>query len=263
MRRAQSTTGIIMALGASLAMGCTESDSAAPTSVSSENIALAHAPAQTFGYFGRKGPAFWGGLDPAWSACEDGQVQAPVDLGRNTLQSRRHPKLNIDYGHTTGEIFNNGHTIEIETDGENVLKFGGDAYTLSQFHFHVPSEHTIKGEGHDMELHLVHTSAAGANAVVAVFLNRGAKSGALSPIFRQLPNDFNVQHELDAAFDPADFLPDDQSHIRYLGSLTTPPCTDGVRWFVLTNPVTVSSEHLAKFNERIHFNARLVQRSLP
>jgi carbonic anhydrase len=99
--------------------------------------------------------------------------------------------------------------------------------------------------------------------VVAVLLDRGRGSGALAPIFRQVPNDFNVHHELEAPFDPADFLPDDRSHIPYMGSLTTPPCTTGVRWLVLTNPVRVGSEQLAQFHERIHFNARPVQRSIP
>jgi carbonic anhydrase len=259
MHRAVGTTGIILALGTGLALKCTEHDSGL---ASGEGVSSAHAPSPSFLYFGRTGPAFWGGLDPAWGACANGRVQSPVDFGRKSIGSER-PNLSIDYGRTGGEIFNNVHTIEIETEGENGLNLGGEVYTLSQFHFHVPSEHTIKGDGHDMELHLVHTSAAGANAVVAVFLDRGASSGALSPIFGQLPDDINVHHKLDAAFDPAEFLPDDRSHVLYSGSLTTPPCTDGVRWVVLTSPVSVSSEDLAKFDERIHFNARPVQRSLP
>jgi carbonic anhydrase len=178
------------------------------------------------------------------------------------VRSRSHDKnLNFDYGSsTTGEIFNNGHTIEIETEGENVLTIDGVAYSLTQFHFHVPSEHTIDGHGYDMELHLVHTSAAGVNAVVAVFLDRGTTSGALSPIFAQLPNDMNVHHELNAAFDVRTFLPDIVPNAQYIGSLTTPPCTEGAHWVVLLSPATVTTEDLAQFHERIHFNARLVQR---
>ncbi|HEV7364429.1 MAG TPA: carbonic anhydrase family protein [Gemmatimonadales bacterium] len=88
----------------------------------------------------------------------------------------------------------------------------------------------------------MHSNAAGANAVVAVFLHRGGSSGALSPIFNQLPNDVNVHHELEAPFNPARFLPDARYHVRYLGSLTTPPCTERVRWFVLDTPVKVSDE---------------------
>ena len=262
------TTSSVLAVVATLVVGCRAADSATPTSPTRERAGLAQptqAASHEFGYLGATGPSFWGGLDPAWGACASGPSQSPVDLGGNLVRSRSHDnKLGFHYGSaTTGEIFNNGHTIEIETEGENVLTIDGVAYSLTQFHFHVPSEHTIDGDGHDMELHLVHTSATGANAVVAVFLDRGALSGALSPIFDHLPDDINVHHELDAAFNVRAFLPDIVPNARYIGSLTTPPCTEGVRWVVLLNPATVSTEHLAEFHERIHFNARPVQRSLP
>ncbi len=258
------TTSSVLALVASVLVGCSVADSATPTSPSRERASFAQAASAEFGYLGATGPSFWGGLDPAWVACGSGTIQSPVDLSGNLLRSRSHDKnLNFDYGSsTTGEIFNNGHTIEIETEGENVLTIDGVAYSLTQFHFHVPSEHTIDGHGYDMELHLVHTSAAGVNAVVAVFLDRGATSGALSPIFDQLPNDFNVHHELNAPFDVRAFLTDIVPNAQYIGSLTTPPCTEGVHWVVLLSPATVSTEHLAQFHERIHFNARPVQRSL-
>ena len=259
------TTSSVLAVVASLVVGCRAADSATLTSPSRERVNVAPATSQEFGYFGESGPSFWGGLDPAWGACASGHSQAPVDLRGNLVRSRNHDnKLSFDYGSSTrGEIANNGHTIEIETEGKNVLTIEGVAYSLTQFHFHVPSEHTIEGDGHDMELHLVHASATGATAVVAVLLDRGASSGALSPIFDQLPDDINGHHELAAAFDVRAFLPDIVPNARYIGSLTTPPCTEGVRWVVLLNPATVSTEHLAEFHERIHFNARPVQRSLP
>jgi len=140
------------------------------------------------------------------------------------------------------------------------LKLGGVDYELQQFHFHGPSEHTIDGKGGDMELHLVHKSAAGGLAVVGVLLVRGVSSGALAPIFTQLPNDLEVQHALPAKFNPSNFLPANRDYYQYEGSLTTPPCTEGVHWIVIKDPVTVSSEDLAQFHERIHVNARPVQR---
>ena len=261
-------TSSVLAVVTSLIVGCSVADSATPTSPSRERAGaaqLAQAASHEFGYLDSTGPSFWGGLDPAWGACASGPSQSPVDLGGALVRSRSHDnKLSFHYGSaTTGEIFNNGHTIEIEAEGENVLTLDGVAYSLTQFHFHVPSEHTVEGHGYDMELHLVHTSATGATAVVAVFLDRGASSGALSPIFDHLPDDINVHHELDAAFNVRAFVPDIVPNARYIGSLTTPPCTEGVRWVVLLNPATVSTEHLAEFHERIHFNARPVQRSLP
>ena len=225
-------------------------------------LAVTSAAAQTeFKYFGPHGPAFWGQLVPEWAACSNGHEQSPIDFGRLTLltQRRRQP-VPVEYQRSTGQIFNNGHTIEVETEGHNVLTLGGVDYGLQQFHFHGPSEHTFEGQGTDMELHLVHKSAAGVNAVVGVKVVRGPSSGALARIFAQLPNDLDVHHSLAAPFNPDHFLPENRSHYRYEGSLTTPPCSEGVRWLVLKDPITVSSEDLAQYHERIHFNARPAQR---
>jgi len=227
-------------------------------------LAVASAAAQSdFKYFGTNGPAFWGQLDPAWTPCAQGHAQSPVDFGKLALvnQLRRNP-VPVKYESSTGLIFNNGHTIEIETKGHNVLNLEGTAYELEQLHFHGVSEHTFEGKGRDMELHLVHKSAAGVIAVVGVLMVRGASSGALAPIFAQLPNDLDVKHPLPVPFNPGDFLPANRAHYRYEGSLTTPPCTEGVHWIVLKDPITMSSEDLAQYAERIHFNARPVQRGL-
>jgi carbonic anhydrase len=225
-------------------------------------LAVVSAAAQTeFTYFGNRGPTFWGQLDPAWTACGQGGAQSPVDFGKLTLLSQLHRRpVPVEYERSTGEIFNNGHTIEIETEGHDALELDGIDYELQQFHFHGPSEHTFEGKGADMELHLVHRSAAGVNAVVGVPVVRGVSSGALAPIFAQLPNDIDVHHPLSAPFNPRNFLPANREYYRYDGSLTTPPCTEGVHWIVLKDPITVSSENLAQFHERIHFNARPVQR---
>jgi carbonic anhydrase len=214
--------------------------------------------AQTFGYFGDIGPAFWSELSPAWTACGTGEIQSPVDFREPYPQRWR--GLPIEYGTTTGEIFNNGHTIEVEVEGSNTLTLDGVDYELVQFHFHTASEHRVNGRGYDMELHLVHAAADGSNAVIGVFLKRGTTSGDLAPIFENLPDDLNVRHPLNQAFDPKTFLPKSDVHIRYLGSLTTPPCSEGVKWVVMDEPMTVSDEQMAQFAERVHFNARPIQR---
>ena len=225
-------------------------------------LAVGSAAAQTeFAYFGSEGPAFWGRLDPAWQACGRGGEQSPIDFGKHALLTALHRQaVPVAYERSTGQIFNNGHTIEIETEGRNVLLLDGVEYQLQQFHFHGSSEHTFEGKGSDMELHLVHKSAAGGTAVVGVLAERGPLSGALAPIFAQLPNDVGVNHPLRAPFNPNNFLPADRAYYRYEGSLTTPPCTEGVHWIVLKDSITVSSEDLAQYHERIHFNARPVQR---
>ena len=216
--------------------------------------------AQTFGYFGAEGPPFWGELSRDWSACGGGKIQSPVDFRLPHPPQPR--KLSLEYGDTTGEILNNGHTIEVETEGRNILTLAGVAYQLKQFHFHSVSEHRVDGRGFDMEMHLVHASADGSNAVIGVFLERGSSSGSLAPIFHHLPDDVNTKHHLDASFNPRDFLPKSETLFRYVGSLTTPPCTEGVQWIVMNAPMTIADEDMAQFTERIHLNARPVQRQV-
>jgi carbonic anhydrase len=218
--------------------------------------------AQEFGYYGENGPNFWSTLNADWAACNSGEIQSPVNLA----PQRTFPRLDFGYSDSTGEIFNNGHTVEIEiTSGANTLALDGVPYELSQFHFHTGSEHRIGGRGYDMEMHLVHTSATGTNAVIGVFLKRGTDSGALAQIFTELPDilEENVHYEVDGSFNLADFLPQSHAHYRYVGSLSTPPCTEGVEWVILTQPVTVWDEDIAQFAAQISFNARLTQRNVP
>ena len=113
-----------------------------------------------------------------------------------------------------------------------------------------------------MELHLVHAAADGTLAVIGVFLKRGPTSKALAPILTSLPDELNVHEELQQSFNPAAFLPASREHYSYRGSLTTPACTEGVKWIVMTQPITVSDEDMAQLAARIDFNARPVQRSV-
>jgi carbonic anhydrase len=218
--------------------------------------------AQEFGYRGEIGPDHWSSLNPSWAACGSGESQSPVNLGPQRIY--RH--VNVSYGPSTGRIFNNGHTVEVEIDsGDNILELDGITYELVQFHCHIGSEHRVDGRGYDMELHLVHKSASGANAVIGVFLRRGKDSGALAPILELLPDIVteNVKYEIEGTFDPSDFLPESTAHYRYLGSLTTPPCSEGVKWVVMTNPKRVSDEDIAQFAAQVSYNARLTQRRVP
>ncbi len=219
------------------------------------------ALAQTFGYFGENGPSHWGTLSPDWVACGTGTIQSPVDFGKLAPHHPRWRKLDIDYDpNTTGEIFNNGHTIEVETEGINTLTLDDVPYELVQFHFHTASEHRVDRP------RLRHGTASGAPSCGRLecsdwgVLKRGRTSGALAPIFAALPDDLDVHHPIAASFNPAALLPQLRAHYRYLGSLMMPPCTEGVKWVVMSEPITVSDEDMAQFAERIHFNARPVQR---
>ena len=227
-------------------------------SVSILGAAAATAP-QTYEYAGERGPANWGRLAPAWAACSSGTKQSPIDLSPASAAGGE--SFTVHYGPTRGHIFNNGHTIEVETEGKNGLTTGGRRFDLAQFHFHAPSEHRVGGRSYEMELHLVHKAADGGLAVLGVFLTRGPSSTALAPIFNALPAAGNMaKAELPASFNPDDFLPRNRKHFSYAGSLTTPPCSEGVRWFVLEEPVAVADDHLARFAQLIPFNARPVQK---
>lgn len=222
--------------------------------------AAAAAQAQSFAYYGERGPAHWGSLGEAYATCEAGTSQSPVDFGRIARLTTRHLGVTLHYGRTAGTIFNNGHTVEVETEGENTLVLDGVDYRLVQFHFHTPSEHRFDGQGADMELHLVHRGDTGGLAVLGVLLVRGDSSRALAPVFEHLPTEIGVREPFETPFNPRDFLPPSLANYRYAGSLTTPPCTEGVRWVVLADPVTVSDEEMAKFAAGISFNARPIQR---
>ena len=126
------------------------------------------AHAQSFEYVGEKGPRHWGELSPEWKACSTGKTQSPVNLSP-PLSARRAENLAVAYKETRGHIFNNGHTIEVETEGENILTTGGTRFKLVQFHFHAPSEHRVGGRSYEMEVHLVHRSDDRKLAVIGVF----------------------------------------------------------------------------------------------
>lgn len=209
-------------------------------------------------YFGESGPAHWSELDPSFQACSNGDTQSPVNFAREP----RHRELSINYGSTTGEIFNVGHEVKIATEGDNVLTFGGVSYKLLQFHWHLPSEHRVNGRGYDMEMHFVHKSDDGKALVLGVFMKRGDSSGALAPFFANPPEEVGVRRELEESFDPADFLPGSSTSYQYAGSLTTPPCGEPLQWIVLAEPITISDEDLARYAELIPFSARPVQRTL-
>lgn len=211
-----------------------------------------------WGYAGDNGPAHWGDLSPAFAACKLGLAQSPIDL-TGDAQTRPHD-LAFRYAPAPLEIVDNGHTIQVDYPPGSTLVSGGREYALLQFHFHRLSEHTLDGQSTDMELHLVHQDADGNAAVVGVLLNAGQRNEALQPVWAHVPAAKGEKRRVaGAAIDAADLLPANLSYYSYVGSLTTPPCSEGVRWFVLSSPVEVSPEQLAQFAAFYPDNARPIQ----
>jgi len=201
-----------------------------------------------FGYDGEIGPDRWGQLDPAWGLCANGVRQSPIDIVSGDAKKQNLPDIQFNYHETPLTIFNNGHTIEVEYEHGSTIKIQNDKYELLQFHFHTPSEHTFEnGAGFEVEMHLVHKDAKGNLAVVAVMLQEGHANETFGSIhrFRQtLPLAEGVAYHLETKLNADELLPNDRRYYTYSGSLTTPPCSEGVRWLVIKQPLEVSHELL-------------------
>lgn len=204
---------------------------------------------------GDLGPSHWGSLDPSFALCDTGRRQSPVDL--TGAQHAPTSALRLAYHHATFRTVDNGHTIEAEVEGRaGGIVLGSTRYELVQFHFHAPSEHTLAGRGYAMELHLVHRAADGRLAVIGVLIREGGENAALAELFEHVPAK-GAAGELE--LDPSALLPPDRAGYRYEGSLTTPPCTEGVRWIVMREPIELSAGQLLAFKHRYFGTVRPVQ----
>ena len=216
-------------------------------------------------YEGAEGPAHWGTLSPEFAACGQGRRQSPIDITRATpvaaVRTAFPPaELRIAHHEHVADGINNGHTIQINYPDAATLMVGGVAYQLTQYHFHSPSEHTVGGKRFPMEMHLVHKSADGTLAVVGVLIAEGAHNSAFDPVWAHLPQQVGVETHYPAMNVDVDaLLPAIRTSYRYDGSLTTPPCSEGVSWIVMTTPIELSREQVAAFTHLITGNSRPVQ----
>ena len=213
------------------------------------------AQAAEFCYEGACGPENWATLSPDYHLCGDGRKQSPVDLSRP--REKDLPSLKISYKSTPLTIVNNGHTAQVNYDSGSTLTIGSKKYRLLQFHFHTPSEHLQSGRSFPLEAHLVHIDDFGNLAVLGVFLKEGEQSNSfLKPIFDNLPPTEGEVTVEGVNTNVTDLLPREREYYSYPGSLTTPPCTEGVSWLVLDEAVTVSREQIEQFHAVFEGNAR-------
>ena len=233
-------------------------------------------PSQThkvkWGYAAENGPAVWGQLNQKYILCGEGTHQSPIDIV-NPMPTKL-PTIFYEYHPATGvNIHHNGHTIEVAYPEGSRIQIDGTDYQLLQFHFHAPSEHTVASKPFDMEMHLVHESEEGNLAVVGVLIESGRHHPAFDPVWDHLPSTpLETKRIENGTIDLNSLLmlsPDGQrldeavrafpSTYRYNGSLTTPPCSEGVKWIMLTTPVEMSESQIAAFKTIIHGNNRPVQ----
>ena len=200
-----------------------------------------------WGYVVEEGPEFWGELHTQNAICSTGVNQSPVNLS-GFIESDLEP-LGLSYKSGGNEVINNGHTIQVNYQPGSYLAINGGRYELKQFHFHSPSENHISGQSYPMEVHLVHASKEGNLAVVGVMFEEGQENKALSSIWAKMPINAGENNVLHSVISADDLLPANQDYYRFNGSLTTPPCSEGVLWLVMKESITVSKAQIEKFNQ--------------
>ena len=205
-------------------------------------------------YQGHGGPAEWGELDPAFATCQLGKLQSPIDIRGAKVADL--PAIKFDYKPSPLRVIDNGHSIQVNYAPGSSIDVGGTRYELVQFHFHKPSEEKIDGKAHAMVAHLVHKGADGKLAVVAVLLDAGGTNPTIDTIWKNLPQEKGKEATVNATIDAATLLPADHGYYTFQGSLTTPPCSEDVRWFVLKTPVKVAGSEITAFGKIYPMNAR-------
>jgi len=200
-------------------------------------------------YDGDKGPDHWGALDPAYAACESGKTQSPIAISNAHKASL--PALRFAYKSGPLTIINNGYTavrVDYPPGNGNFLIVGGKRYELTQFHFHHPSEETIDGKRADMVLHLMHQGDGGKVVGVAVMLKQGHPNPAIEQLWKYMPATAGKDHLIpDVSINPQQLTPAQTGYYTYEGSVSAPPCDEGVTWYVMKTPMEISAHEIAKF----------------
>jgi carbonic anhydrase len=219
----------------------------------------ADAAAPHWGYSGETGPEHWGAEDPSFATCSIGKHQSPVNIEKAVVKDL--PELKFDYKDTALNVTDTGHTYQINaTSGSGGFTVGDDRYDFAQVHFHELSEESLHGRHYSMEAHIVHKNAKGDLAVVAVLIRKGKTNEFLKPIFDNFPVKGTAENDVAGkTVNMGDFLPTHHGYFTFEGSLTTPPCSENVRWFVLKTPVEASEAQLKQFGGRYTHNSRPTQ----
>ncbi|MBN8486455.1 MAG: carbonic anhydrase family protein [Burkholderiales bacterium] len=210
-------------------------------------------------YEGVNGPQAWGALKPEFATCSTGQRQSPIDI-RDGIPLELQP-IEFAYIPTGFSVIDNGHTVQVNLPQGNAISVQGRRFELLQFHFHRPSEERINGRQFDMVVHLVHKDLDGRLAVVAVMLDRGSAHPLIQTVWNALPLEKNVAEPAPNTLDLNHLLPKDRRYYTYMGSLTTPPCSEGVLWMVMKEPVQLSPQQIGIFARLYPMNARPIQKT--
>lgn len=260
-----STTAVLLVL--LIAVACTQKKATGEDSAQKVEPNKSVRPTH-WGYEGEDGPEHWGALDPVYADCAEGMHQSPINIATSELTEginydlnyKPIPSFHIAHNEHMEEIIDNGHTIQVTVDEGSDITIEGKVYTLKQFHFHTPSEHTIDGEHYPMEMHMVHQSTDDQLAVVSLMIAEGDPNANFDKIIAHIPDTKSeAKHVDDTDLDINQSLPSDIYAYHYVGSLTTPPCSENVQWLVLKELLSLSSEQIHAFSSKIGDNNRPVQ----
>ena len=236
-----ASIGLVMALAAGVAAHAVEN------------------PAHHWSYSGETGPEHWGSEDPSFATCGIGKHQSPINIEKTVVKDL--PELKFDYKDTALKVTDTGHSFQVNAaSGSGGLTVGDDHYDFLQVHFHEPSEESVHGKQASMVAHIVHKNAKGELAVVAVLIHTGKTNEFLKPIFDNFPAKGATESVVTGrSVNMIDLLPAHHGYYSFEGSLTTPPCTENVRWFVLKTPVEASEAQVKEFRVRYAHNNRPTQ----
>ena len=208
-------------------------------------------------YEGEFGPANWSKINAAWSKCNGGSRQSPIDI-RDGIKVELE-QIAFDYRPSGFNVTDNGHTVQVQLGGGNYITVAGRTFELQQLHFHRPAEERVNGKAYEMGIHLVHRDVEGRMAIVALMLQRGRPQPAVQTVWNNLPLEKKETFTPSIVFDPNDLLPERRDYYTYMGSLTEPPCTEGVLWMVFKQPMQASPAQMALYSRMYPLNARPLQ----
>lgn len=211
-------------------------------------------------YAGKKGPLVWGKLDPAYQACSKGREQSPIDIHGARLNKKLQP-IEFHYMAASLELENTGNLIVAHVKPGSYIVADGVRYDLQSFEFHHPSETSVNGKLTDMDVELLHKSADGKMAIIEIrmALDRGSPNAVLAMLWPHLPKTAGAKEQVADMVNPGGFLPVDRGYWTYMGSLSTPPCTEGVRWFVFENEISVSLDQIRTYSYMFRLASRPLQ----
>ena len=215
-----------------------------------------------WGYEGAEAPPYWGELDNQYRLCQNGEMQSPIDFNTKKLDSKSKfdDAIQLNYRISDFKVFDNGHTIQVGVEKGNHAIIHGKKFDLIQFHFHSSSEHTVDGYQFPLEMHLVHQNDEGQLAVIGVLFKAGVENASIAKIWKSIPAEKGKEYHFPISMNPERLLPKSHAHYHYVGSLTTPPCTEGVSWNVLNTPVELSQAQINQFRRYYFGNYRPVQK---